>query len=52
MIFRLYNNQRNYDIMDFQDLKIEDYPSFLKLYNEAFPENERRLMTKNIWPIS
>jgi ribosomal protein S18 acetylase RimI-like enzyme len=29
--------------MDFQDLKIEDYPSFLKLYNEAFPENERRL---------
>lgn len=29
--------------MEFTDLKMEDYPSFLKLYNESFPDNERRL---------
>ena len=28
--------------MEFVDLKMEDYPSFLKLYNEAFPPEERR----------
>lgn len=29
--------------MEFQTLKVEDYPSFLKLYNDSFPANERRL---------
>lgn len=29
--------------VEFQKLKIEDYPKFLKLYNESFPVNERRL---------
>lgn len=29
--------------MEFRDLAVKDYPSFLKLYNETFPENERRL---------
>jgi acetyltransferase, GNAT family len=28
--------------MEFVNLKTEDYPSFLKLYNEAFPPDERR----------
>lgn len=28
--------------MEFINLKMEDYPSFLKLYNESFPANERR----------
>lgn len=29
--------------MEFRDLEVKDYPSFLKLYNESFPENERRI---------
>lgn len=29
--------------MQFDNLNVEDYPSFLKLYNDSFPENERRL---------
>ena len=29
--------------MEFRDLLVNDYPAFLKLYNETFPENERRL---------
>lgn len=29
--------------MEFTELRMEDYPSFLKLYNESFPENERRI---------
>lgn len=29
--------------MEFTDLRQEDYPEFLKLYNSSFPENERRL---------
>lgn len=29
--------------MIYRDLEEEDYPAFLKLYNESFPENERRL---------
>lgn len=29
--------------MEFTNLKMEDYPSFLKLYNEAFPADQRRL---------
>ena len=29
--------------MEFTNLKMEDYPSFLKLYNETFPIDERRL---------
>lgn len=28
--------------MEFTNLKMEDYPSFLKLYNESFPPDERR----------
>lgn len=28
--------------MEFTDLKMEDYPSFLKLYEASFPDNERR----------
>lgn len=28
--------------MEFVNLKTEDYPSFLKLYNESFPADERR----------
>ena len=28
--------------MEFVDLKMEDYPSFLKLYNSSFPPDERR----------
>lgn len=28
--------------MEFADLKTEDFPNFLKLYNEAFPPEERR----------
>ena len=29
--------------MEFKNLKAEDYPAFLKLYNSAFPADERRL---------
>ena len=29
--------------MEFTNLKMEDYPAFLKLYNESFPIDERRL---------
>lgn len=29
--------------MVFDELKMEDYPSFLKIYNLSFPENERRI---------
>ena len=29
--------------MEFVNLKMEDYPSFLKLYNDSFPDNERRI---------
>lgn len=29
--------------MEFVKLQMEDYPSFLKLYNGSFPENERRI---------
>ena len=29
--------------MEFRNLEEKDYPAFLKLYNESFPENERRL---------
>jgi len=29
--------------MEFTNLKTKDLPSFLKLYNESFPENERRV---------
>lgn len=29
--------------MEFTNLKMEDYPAFLKLYNESFPVDERRL---------
>ncbi len=29
--------------MEFRDLEEKDYSAFLKLYNESFPENERRL---------
>lgn len=29
--------------MEFRNLEVKDYPAFLKLYNESFPENERRL---------
>lgn len=29
--------------MEFREMKGSDYPAFLKLYNESFPENERRL---------
>lgn len=29
--------------MEIRDLNIGDYPAFLKLYNETFPENERRI---------
>ena len=28
--------------MEFVELKEEDYPSFLQLYNESFPPEERR----------
>lgn len=28
--------------MEFQNLKVDDYPSFLSLYNSAFPASERR----------
>lgn len=28
--------------MEFKELKVEDYPSFLELYNSTFPLNERR----------
>lgn len=28
--------------MEFVNLKVEDYPSFLKLYNSSFPPDERR----------
>lgn len=29
--------------MEFRNLKMEDYPSFLKLYNEVFPKDQRRI---------
>lgn len=29
--------------MEFTELKREDYPSFLKIYNESFPPDERRI---------
>ena len=29
--------------MEFTNLKMEDYPSFLKLYNDVFPLNHRRI---------
>lgn len=29
--------------MEFRELDVKDYPWFLKLYNETFPEDERRL---------
>lgn len=29
--------------MEFRKMEEKDYPAFLKLYNESFPENERRL---------
>ena len=29
--------------MEFRELEVKDYPSFLKLYNETFPADERRL---------
>lgn len=29
--------------MEFINLKMEDYPKFLKLYNEVFPEDQKRL---------
>ena len=29
--------------MEFRELDVKDYPAFLKLYNETFPEDERRL---------
>ena len=29
--------------MEFRNLEVIDYPAFLKLYNESFPENERRI---------
>lgn len=29
--------------MEFRNLNVEEYPAFLKLYNESFPENERRI---------
>lgn len=29
--------------MEFREMDVKDYPAFLKLYNESFPENERRL---------
>lgn len=29
--------------MEFTNLKMEDYPAFLKLYNDIFPEDQRRL---------
>lgn len=29
--------------MEFRNLEVKDYPAFLKLYNETFPENERRI---------
>ena len=29
--------------MEFTNLKMEDYPAFLKLYNDSFPVDERRL---------
>lgn len=29
--------------MEYTELKVEDYPDFLRLYNESFPENERRI---------
>lgn len=29
--------------MEFRTLDVKDYPAFLKLYNESFPENERRI---------
>lgn len=29
--------------MEFTNLKMEDYPAFLKLYNDTFPVDERRL---------
>ncbi len=28
--------------MEFVNLKVEDYPAFLKLYTKSFPDNERR----------
>ena len=29
--------------MEFRELTVKDYPAFLKLYNETFPADERRL---------
>lgn len=29
--------------MEFRNLEVKDYPQFLKLYNSAFPENQRRI---------
>jgi len=29
--------------MEFRNMEVRDYPAFLKLYNESFPENERRI---------
>ena len=29
--------------MEFRDLDVKDYPSFLKLYNASFPADERRI---------
>lgn len=29
--------------MEFREMTVKDYPAFLQLYNESFPENERRL---------
>lgn len=29
--------------MEFTNLKMEDYPSFLQLYNETFPHDQRRI---------